>query len=166
TEQDEAALAQLARIVSIAVENHLRWRHEQELREAAERAARARDEYMAMTSYKLRAQLNTLLGWSWVLRRQADNMEDVTRAAEIIARAARTQARLVEDLLGASRKGAVKLSEGVTEGRKGGGIAGWGEGETEVWEEEGTEGQWERKMEEWRAGETLDFSVSRSLGPS
>jgi signal transduction histidine kinase len=123
TEQDEAELAQIALIVSIAVENRLWWRREQKLREAAENAARAKDEFIAMTSHKLRAQLNTLLGWSWVLRRQADNMEDVTRAAEIIERAARTQAGIVEDLLGASRKGAVKWKERETEG--------WGDGETD-----------------------------------
>jgi signal transduction histidine kinase len=123
TEQDEAELAQIALMVSIAVENRLCWRREQKLREAAENAARAKDEFIAMTSHRLRAQLNTLLGWSWVLRRQADNMEDVTRAAEIIERAARTQARIVEDLLGASRKGVVKWKERETEG--------WGDGETE-----------------------------------
>jgi hypothetical protein len=159
TDEDEIALAQFARIVSIAVENRLRWRHEQKLRESAERAARAKDEYMAMTSYKLRAQLNTLLGWSWVLRRQADNMGDVSRAAEIIERAARTQARLVEDLLGTSRKGAVIWREGWTEGRRDGGVAGRGEGEVEVWKEGKAEGQWERKIEEWEEGETLDFSA-------
>jgi len=163
TEQDEAALAQLAHVVSIAVENHLRWRHEQKLREAAERAARARDEFMAMTSYKLRAQLNTLLGWSWVLRRQAESMEDVTRAAEIIERAARTQARLVEDLLGASRKGAIKWKAGGATGQRDRVSSEWVEGETEVWSEGETEGRWEREIEEWREGEALDFSVSPPL---
>jgi signal transduction histidine kinase len=150
TEEDEAALAELAQMVSIAVENRLRWRQEHNLREAAENAAFAKDEFMAMTSYKLRAQLNTLLGWSWVLRRQAENMEDVTRAAEIIERAARTQARLVEDLLGASRKNAVKWGEEETEGQRDGGI----------------EGHWEREIEEWREEETLKFSFSPSLRPS
>lgn len=158
TEQDEYALAQLAQMVSIAVENRLRWRQEQKLREAAENAAFAKDEFMAMTSYRLRAQLNTLLGWSWVLRRQADNMEDVTRAAEIIERAARTQARLVEDLLGASRKNGVKWGEGEMEGQRDGGTAGWREGEIE--------GQWEREIEEWREGEALKFPVPPSLRPS
>jgi CheY-like chemotaxis protein len=122
TERDEAELAQIALMVSMAVENRLCWRREQKLREAAENAARANDEFIAMTSHRLRAQLNTLLGWSWVLRRQAGNMEDVTRAAEIIERAARTQAGIVEDLLGASRKGAVKWKERETEG--------WGDWET------------------------------------
>jgi DNA-binding response OmpR family regulator len=163
TEQDEDALAQLARIVSVAVENRLRWRHEQNLREAAEQAARSRTEYMVMTSYKLRAQLNTLLGWSWVLRRQADNMEDVTRAAEIIERAARTQAQLVEELLGASRKGAVIWRDGGTEGCVDKGAAEFGEGGTEVWGEEKTERQLEEKIEGWKEGETLDFSLSPSL---
>jgi DNA-binding response OmpR family regulator len=123
TERDEAELAQIALMVSIVVENRLCWRREQKLREAAENAARAKDEFIAMTSHRLRAQLNTLLGWSWVLRRQAENMKDVTRAAEIIERAARTQAGIVEDLLGASRKDAVKCKERETEG--------WGDGETE-----------------------------------
>jgi DNA-binding response OmpR family regulator len=122
TERDEAELAQIALMVSIAVENRLCWRREQKLREAAEDAARSNDELIAMTSHRLRAQLNTLLGWSWVLRRQAENMEDVTRAAEIIERAARTQAGIVEDLLGASRKGAVKWKERETDG--------WGDCET------------------------------------
>src|SRR5262245_18991863 len=133
TEQDEAELAQIALMVSIAVENRLCWRRDRKLREAAENAARAKDEFIAMTSHRLRAQLNTLLGWSWVLRRQADNMEDVTRAAEIIERAARTQAGIVEDLLGASRKGAVKWVEGKTEG--------WGDKKTEGWKDGETEGQ-------------------------
>jgi DNA-binding response OmpR family regulator len=123
TERDEAELARIALMVSIAVENRLCWRREQKLREAAENAALAKDEFIAMTSHKLRAQLNTLLGWSWVLRRQADNMEDVTRAAEIIERAARTQAGIVEHLLGVSRKGAVKWKEREAEG--------WGDGDTE-----------------------------------
>ena len=131
TERDEAELAQIALMVSIAVENRLCLRREQKLREAAENAARANDEFIAMTSHRLRAQLNTLLGWSWVLRRQADNMEDVTRAAEIIERAARTQAGIVEDLLGASRKGAVKWKERETEGRRDGETEGWGDGEIE-----------------------------------
>jgi DNA-binding response OmpR family regulator len=137
TEQDEDELAQLALVVSIAVENRLCLRREQKLREAAENAARAKDEFIAMTSYRLRTQLNTLLGWSWVLRRQAENMEDVTRAAEIIERAARTQAGLVEDLMGVSRTGAVKWKEGEAERQGDGGILGWEEGEAEEW------GDWE-----------------------
>src|SRR5262249_48526396 len=151
TEQDEAELAQLAQVGSIAVDNRLCRRREQRLREAAENAAHAKDEFMAMTSYRLRAQLNTLLGWSWVLRRQAENLEDVTRAAEIIERAARTQAQLVEDLLGASRKGSIKWRDEEKEGQ-----GDWGTGRL------GDKGIWE--LGEWEVGEWNDEANS-SLSP-
>jgi DNA-binding response OmpR family regulator len=165
TEQDEAELAQLAQVVSIAVDNRLCRRQEQRLREAAENAAHAKDEFMAMTSYRLRAQLNTLLGWSWVLRRQAGNLEDVTRAAEIIERAARTQAQLVEDLLGASRKGSVKWREGEKERRRDRETEGQRDGETEAWRDREIEGQGDFS---WNPSVPLSFhfSVSPSLRAS
>jgi GAF domain-containing protein len=158
TEQDEAELAQLALVVSIAVENRLCLRREQKLREAAENAARAKDEFIAMTSYRLRAQLNTLLGWSWVLRRQAENMEDLTRAAEIIERAARTQAGLVEDLLGVSRTGAVNWKEGEAERLGDGGIVGLEKVEAEEW------GDWEAgRLEGVETEGSKTLSVPQSL---
>jgi DNA-binding response OmpR family regulator len=158
TEQDEAELAQLALVVSIAVENRLCLRREQKMREAAENMARAKDEFIAMTSYRLRAQLNTLLGWSWVLRRQAENMEDVTRAAEIIERAARTQAGLVEDLLGVSRTGAVNWKEGEAERRGDGGIVGFEKAEAEEW------GDWEAgRLEGVETEGSKTLSVPQSL---
>jgi DNA-binding response OmpR family regulator len=158
TEQDEDELAQLALVVSIAVENRLCLRREQKLREAAENAARAKDEFIAMTSYRLRAQLNTLLGWSWVLRRQSENMEDVTRAAEIIERAARTQAGLVEDLMGVSRTGAVKWKEGEAERQGDRGIVGWEEVEAEEW------GRWEAgRLDDVETEGSNTFSVPQTL---
>jgi hypothetical protein len=165
TEQDEAELAQIALIVSIAVENYLCWRREHRLRETAENAARAIDEFIAVTSYRLRVQLNTLLGWSWVLRRQAENMEDVTRAAEIIERAARTQAGIVEDLLGASRKGAAKRKEGEMDEWGDGGTERRRDGDTEGWRDGATEGQGDFS---WDPSGPLStrFSVSPSLRPS
>jgi len=158
TEQDEDELAQLALVVSIAVENRLCLRREQKLREAAENAARAKDEFIAMTSYRLRTQLNTLLGWSWVLRRQAENMEDVTRAAEIIERAARTQAGLVEDLMGVSRTGAVKWKEGEAERQGDRGIVGWEEVEAEEW------GRWEAgRLDDLETEGSNTLSVPQTL---
>jgi hypothetical protein len=114
-----------------------------------------------MTSYRLRAQLNTLLGWSWVLRRQSENMEDVTRAAEIIERAARTQAGLVEDLMGVSRTGAVKWKEGEAERRGEGWIVGGGEVETEEW------GDWEAgRLEDGETERRREGRIENSLCPS
>jgi hypothetical protein len=111
-----------------------------------------------MTSYRLRAQLNTLLGWSWVLRRQAENMEDVTRAAEIIERAARTQAGLVEDLLGVSRTGAVNWKEGEAERQGDGGIVGLEKVESGEW------GDWEAgRLEGVETEGSKTLSVPQSL---
>jgi signal transduction histidine kinase/DNA-binding response OmpR family regulator len=109
TEQDEAILAQLARMVSIIIENRQLYRWEQDRRVAAENAARATNEFLAMVSHKLRTPLNAVLGWAWVLRRQTCGLESVARAAEIIERNARAQAQLVEDLMEVSRRGAGKL---------------------------------------------------------
>jgi signal transduction histidine kinase/DNA-binding response OmpR family regulator len=109
TEQDEAVLVQLAQMVSVAIENRQLYRLEQAAREAAENASRAKDEFLAMISHKLRTPLNAMLGWAWVLQRQTDGAEAVARAAEIIERNARAQVRLVEDLLEASRVIAGKL---------------------------------------------------------
>ncbi len=63
SEQDEATLAQLARLGSIAIENRRLFHQEQMRRVQAENALRAKDEYLSMISHKLRAPLNTLLGW-------------------------------------------------------------------------------------------------------
>lgn len=103
TEQDEAILVQLAQMVSVAIENRQLYRLEQVAREAAENASRAKDEFLAMISHKLRTPLNAMLGWAWVLQRQTDGAEAVSHAAEIIERNARAQAQLVEELLEASR---------------------------------------------------------------
>lgn len=109
TQQDEAALVQLTRMVSIAIENRQLYRWEQERRVAAENAALATNEFLAMVSHKLRTPLNAVLGWAWVLRRQTCGVDSVARAAEVIERNARAQAQLVEDLMEVSRRGAGKL---------------------------------------------------------
>src|SRR5262245_49920775 len=122
TEQDEATLAQLARLGSIAIENRRVFHREQNRRLQAENALRAKDEFLAMISHKLRAPLNTLLGWSWVLRRQTADADGVARAAEIIERAGRAQTQLVEDLMKSTHVGSAapeerdRLREGEKEG--------------------------------------------------
>ena len=66
-------------------------------------ANRLKDEFLATLSHELRTPLNAVLGWARVLRTSTvdDTVRD--RAMESIERNARTQARLIEDLLEVSR---------------------------------------------------------------
>src|SRR6266542_2674656 len=75
--------------------------HEQEAREGAEAANRAKDQFLAMVSHELRAPLNVILGWCATLRRPHSGSMD--RGLEVIQQNATVQLKLVEDLLDAVR---------------------------------------------------------------
>ena len=74
---------------------------EQEAREQAEEANRAKDQFLAMVSHELRNPLNAILGWCTMLRTQ-DGVP-AARGLDVIAQNARAQLKLVEDLLDAVR---------------------------------------------------------------
>ena len=78
------------------------------LRAEAERANRAKDEFLALLSHELRTPLNAIMGWAHMLR---DGIpEEMARhAIEVISRNARSQKQLVEDLLDVARIAGGKL---------------------------------------------------------
>ncbi len=76
---------------------------EQEAREEAEAANRAKDEFVAMVSHDLRSPLNAILGWSRILQQNGNDETIRNRATEIIERNAKAQDALIEDLLDISR---------------------------------------------------------------
>ncbi len=76
---------------------------EQEAREQAEAANRAKDEFVAMVSHDLRSPLNAILGWSRILQQKGSDEVIRNRATEIIERNAKAQDALIEDLLDISR---------------------------------------------------------------
>jgi signal transduction histidine kinase/AmiR/NasT family two-component response regulator len=87
-------------------------RTKRELEEAflqVEEASRLRDEFLATVSHELRTPLNAVLGWATLLR--TSNLDEAgrERALETIARNARSQQRLIEDLLDVSRAISGKL---------------------------------------------------------
>ena len=73
-------------------------------RQRAEDASHLKDEFLATASHELRTPLNAIVGWVHVLQTGAlENAEERQRALSAIARNARIQTRLIEDLLDVSR---------------------------------------------------------------
>ncbi|EYF06482.1 ATP-binding protein [Chondromyces apiculatus] len=66
-------------------------------------ASRLKDEFLGVVSHELRTPLNAILGWSRILRSGSMPNTSRERALETIERNATLQAKLVEDLLDASR---------------------------------------------------------------
>jgi signal transduction histidine kinase len=100
-EDDEAVLAQLARMSSIAVENAIN--------AEAREANRLKDEFLATLSHELRTPLSALLGWTQLLRTGALDEAETSHGLEVIERNVLAQARLIDDLLDVSRIVAGKL---------------------------------------------------------
>ena len=84
---------------------------EQKLRLDAERANRAKDEFLAIVSHELRSPLNALRGWGFLLgSAKAPDAALVDRATQAIKRNVDHQARLIDDLLDTSRIMSGKLN--------------------------------------------------------
>jgi PAS domain S-box-containing protein len=83
---------------------------EQAAREAAEKANRIKDEFLAVLSHELRSPLNPILGWSKLLRTGKLNPTKSAEALATIERNAKLQSQLIEDLLDVSRILQGKLS--------------------------------------------------------
>jgi signal transduction histidine kinase/ActR/RegA family two-component response regulator len=116
SEDDLAFAEDFARRAAMAIDNAMALKEteaaraqEQMLRNAAELANRAKDEFLATVSHELRTPLNAILGWTVMLRRRKVG-DDVDRALSIVERNARQQTKLIEDVLDISRVGSGKLA--------------------------------------------------------
>ena len=96
---------------TVAAERERLFDAERAARAEAERASRMKDEFLATLSHELRTPLNAILGWSHVLLARKDADDDLKRGLETIARNARAQTQLIDDLLDMSRivSGKVRL---------------------------------------------------------
>jgi CheY-like chemotaxis protein len=67
------------------------------------RAEQLKDQFLAAVSHELRTPLNAVVGWVQILRKTEPTPERINRALDSLERNARSQARLIEDLLDVSR---------------------------------------------------------------
>jgi signal transduction histidine kinase/ActR/RegA family two-component response regulator len=76
---------------------------ERKARQVAEESGRAREAFLATVSHELRTPLNSILGWADMLRRPALDPGRVRQGLDTIAKSARIQAHLIDQLLETSR---------------------------------------------------------------
>ena len=100
-EGDVAVLTEVSRRAALAIDNA-------RLFSEAAAANKAKDEFLAILSHELRTPLNAIMGWAHMLK---DGLSaDMSRhAIEVIARNARSQKQMVEDLLDVARIASGKL---------------------------------------------------------
>jgi signal transduction histidine kinase len=76
---------------------------------AAEEANTTKDTFLAMVSHELRTPLAAIVGWVSLLKSAGADKDLFPRALEVIDRNARAQARIIEDILDATRAGRGQL---------------------------------------------------------
>ncbi len=113
------ANGQLARIVGVSVdvtERNVAERERERLlereraaRTEAERATLLRDEFLGTVSHELRTPLNAILGWAQILQSGPRTADALQSGLATIARNARLQTQLIDDLLDLSRLSAGHL---------------------------------------------------------
>jgi hypothetical protein len=82
---------------------------ERAARAETERASRLKDEFLANLSHELRTPLSAIYGWAQLIQAGALAGDDLQEGVDAIARNARVQAQLVDDLLDLSRIASGKL---------------------------------------------------------
>ena len=84
---------------------------ERAARQAAERADRIKDEFLATLSHELRTPLNAIFGWVQLIKLSPGDTDAVAEGVDVIDRNVRVQTQLIEDLLDMSRiiSGKVRL---------------------------------------------------------
>src|SRR5262249_27494420 len=81
-------------------ERHLE--QEKEAREQAEAASRIKDQFLATISHELRTPLTAIIGWVRMIIMSQLSESQTRHALDVIEQNARTQSRLVDDILDTS----------------------------------------------------------------
>jgi signal transduction histidine kinase/CheY-like chemotaxis protein len=112
TERDLVVAGDVARRAAVAIDNARVYELSQNERSRVEAATRAKDEFVAMVSHELRTPLNAILGWLGLMRTGTLSDDKRAHALDVIERNAKSQSRLVGDLLDISRAltGTIRIS--------------------------------------------------------
>jgi CheY-like chemotaxis protein len=81
----------------------------------AQRIGRLKDEFLVTLSHELRTPLSAILGWATILQRSPIDLSILPEAVSVIARNARLQVQLIDDLLDMSAilTGKIRLDMGL-----------------------------------------------------
>jgi signal transduction histidine kinase len=82
---------------------------EKEVRKVAEEANRLKDDFLRTLSHELRTPMTAIIGWASILKAGDLSAERFRSGLEAIARNAKVQTRLIDDLLDISRIGSGKF---------------------------------------------------------
>jgi signal transduction histidine kinase/CheY-like chemotaxis protein len=106
-----AQVAARKQLETLAVQQAAGRRQADAMRQQAEAASRAKDEFLATVSHELRTPLNAILGWARILM-QPGARGRVDKGLAIIERNAQAQAKIIDDILDVSRiiSGKLRLS--------------------------------------------------------
>ncbi len=102
-QSDVVFVEEIAQRTAMVLHNARLYHEAQEANREAQEANRVKDEFLGVVSHELRTPLNAILGWARMLRTGAVREGAQPRALEAIERNASHQARLIDDLLDASR---------------------------------------------------------------
>jgi PAS domain S-box-containing protein len=107
-EQDVALFTEIARRAGSAIDRANLYAEAQRARDAAEKANRAKDEFLSVVSHELRTPLTPIMGWVSLLR---GPMEDTVKkeALDIIERNLAAQVQIISDILDTTRITSDKL---------------------------------------------------------
>jgi PAS domain S-box-containing protein len=98
-----AAMTDVTRLKQAEREREQLLRLEHTARKQAESANRVKDEFIATLSHELRTPLTPILGWTQLLRNRTTDPSAIERGLDVIEHNARSQAKLIDDLLDLSR---------------------------------------------------------------